>query len=241
MSNDWDANWWRKAKAESIQRKSRQSSISSGDTFLLVTEGTVTEPTYFKALRAALRLRAIKVVVAEGDTSAPRSVVETAARLAKEQKRKKKRGTQGMSEPDGFDQVWAVIDTDAAVRDGVWHEVEVIARKHHVKLAYSTPCFEFWLLLHLCYCTPSLGSSTSAEGRLQEELGYPYEKNSDAAQKVTEQLLPKWPDAVKHAQMVRKHHEQIGNALPANPSTDVDRLTVVLNVAAAPPYQQRLE
>jgi hypothetical protein len=241
MTDEWDLDWWRKAQAESIQRRGKtQPTAPTGDTILVVTEGTVTEPIYFEALRDALRLSAVKIVIAFGNTSAPLSVVQTAANKAQEQKRKKGRGKLGISEPEKFDQVWAVIDTDAAVRDGLWQEVGAAAKKHRVLLAHSTPSFEFWLLLHLRYCTPCLQSSAHAEQRLEQELGFTYNKKKGEVQRVIQRVLPTWPTAVNNAKKVREHHKECGTVLPADPSTDVDLMVWAFNLAAALPYRRNL-
>ena len=50
----YDPDWWKAAKAVSIERKSRKAVSRKlaklGDTFLVVTEGPVTEPVYFEFL-----------------------------------------------------------------------------------------------------------------------------------------------------------------------------------------------
>jgi hypothetical protein len=178
MSDEWDPDWWRKAKAQTVQRKrNTPATASTGDAILIVTEGTVTEPTYFKVLRKELRLSAVKVVIAPGATSAPLSVVNTAAYQARMQQSKKRRGKLNISDPAKFDQVWAVVDTDAAVRGGIWQAVQSRAKSLHVLLADSTPSFEYWFLLHLRYCTPHLASCAHAVRELEKELGFAYEKS----------------------------------------------------------------
>ena len=53
-------NWWQEAKAASLDRKKKQTALTAlarpGDTFLIVTEGTVTEPIYFDLLLKNLQL-----------------------------------------------------------------------------------------------------------------------------------------------------------------------------------------
>ena len=51
-----------------------------GDAFLVVTEGTVTEPVYFELLRTDLQLPVVRVKVVPGDASDPRHVIRTAER-----------------------------------------------------------------------------------------------------------------------------------------------------------------
>jgi hypothetical protein len=82
-----------------------------------------------------------------------------------------------------------VIDTDAAVKDGLWLEVESAAKRLHVLLAHSTPSFEFWLLLHLLYCTPYLESSAHAEQRFEQELEFAYSKKKVEVRRVIRRVF----------------------------------------------------
>lgn len=127
-----------------------------GDAFLTVTEGTVTEPIYFDLLLRDLQLSVVHIKVQPGNASDPRHVIRTAEREAKAQVRKAKKGVLGTNEPAKFDHVW-VVDTDVAVRNHIWNDVHQLATAKKVTLAHSTPCFEFWLLLHLfCFTTRSV-------------------------------------------------------------------------------------
>lgn len=139
--------WWQQEKAKSLERKAqakRDSALAQpGDTFLIVTEGDVTEPVYFELLKNDLRLTRAEVYVTPGDTSDSKRVIETAARIAKDRRVKGRRGKLALNQLISFDHVWAVIDSDQPTRQGKWHEVEELAQKLKVKLAHSTPCFEF--------------------------------------------------------------------------------------------------
>ena len=231
----WDENWWRAEKATSLARKARQPEASAlaqpGDAFLIVTEGTVTEPVYFRLLRNALQLSVVKIKVEPGDHPDPRRVIRTADALRKEQLRKARKGTLAMNEPARFDQVWAVVDTDVAVRHHLWNEVQQLAAAKQVSLAHSTPCFEYWLLLHIAgYTTRAdLYDGAAAKSAVKEALGRDYSTNEKTAREAIGCFFAKWPDALRHAEMVRQHHQQAGTAQPANPSTEVDRLVRALN------------
>ena len=240
MSEDgaYDPNWWRAEKATSLDRK-RRAVIASplarpGDAFLIVTEGTVTEPVYFDLLRRDLQLAVVRVKVQPGDHSDPRHVIRTAEREAKAQVRKAKKGILGTTEPAKFDHVWAVVDTDVAVRNGFWNEVEQLAAARKVKLAHSTPCFEFWLLLHVAgYTTRSnLMDGDAAKSAVKHALGRDYSTNEATAKEAIGTLFPKWPEAVGHAEKVRRHHEQTATSPPGNPSTELDRLVRAMNDSA---------
>ena len=129
--------------------------------------------------------------------------------------------------------VWAVIDTDVAKREGYWNEVVQLAKSKKVRLAHSTPCIEFWFLLHFGYTTRGeLVDGTVAKKAVEIELGEPYSTNEETAKKAVPLFLNKWPDAVRNAEKVRAHHADAGTALPANPSTEIDILVRAHNDAA---------
>lgn len=95
-------------------------------------EGTVTEPVYFDLLLEKLGLARVSVRVVPGDHSDPRHVIRAADRIALEQQRKAEKKLLGVGEPEDFDQVWAVIDTDVAVRNGIWNDVRQLAEARAV-------------------------------------------------------------------------------------------------------------
>jgi hypothetical protein len=95
--------WWEKKRAISLERKAHRAMplrlANPDDAFLVVTEGLVTEPTYFDFLRRDLRLTAARVKVMPGDGSDPRRVIETAARARSDQERKARKGQLAEDEP----------------------------------------------------------------------------------------------------------------------------------------------
>jgi len=229
----------------SLARQARRAALSvlarPGDSFLVVTEGTVTEPVYFSLLLRELQLSLVRIKVQPGDASDPRHVIETAAREAKEQERKARKGLLGLTDPLRFDQVWAVIDTDVAVRMGSWNDVQQLARARKVSLAYSTPCFEFWLLLHLAGFTTrsDLHNGAAAKSAVKEALGRDYSTNRDIAKEAIGSFIAKWPEAVGHAEAVRLYHQRACTPLPCNPSTEAYRLARALN-DSAPEHRRKL-
>lgn len=245
MSDDcgYNPEWWKEEKAASLARKQRVASTSEvqpGDAFLIVTEGTVAEPEYFRQLRAELQLSTVWIQVRAGDTSDPGAVIQTAAREAKALKQRARRGTLGLSEPEKFDHVWAVVDTDKALQEGRWHDVVRLAVTHKVKLVPSTPCFEFWLLLHLNYTTRAdLVDGDKAKHVLKHTLGQDYSTHAAATKKAIAELLPKWPGAVANAERVLQYHQGAATPSPANPSTEVGRLVTAMN-DVAPEHLRKL-
>ena len=232
-----DLNWWQKRDL-SLERKRRAVAASAlakpGDAFLIVTEGTVTEPVYFDLIRCDLHLSVVHIKVQPGDHNDPMHVIRTAEREAKEQQRKARKGLLGISEPKKFDHVWAVVDTDVAVRNHNWNQVVQLAAAKKVKLAHSTPCFEFWLLLHLGFTTRAdLVDGAAAKKAVKHAIGRDYSTDEETAKKVIPTFfVPKWPEAVGQAERVRQHHEDVQTPKPANPSTEVDRLVRALNDSA---------
>ncbi len=233
----YDPEWWKAPKAASIERKRRKAAFRKlaklGDTFLVVTEGLVTEPVYFELLLSDLQLYTVQVVVMPGYASDPRHVINTAADRIKDHARRRRKGELAVDEPEKFDHVWAVIDTDVAVRNGIWNDVKQLATARKVKLAHSTPCFEYWLLLHLQDTTRGdLVNGGVAKHAVKQELGRDYSTNEKTARDAIPLFIPQWTKAVKHADRVRKYHAAAATPDPANPSTEVDRLVGALNDSA---------
>jgi RloB-like protein len=241
----WKANWWQEEKAMSLARRAARptkvGAAKPGDTFLIVTEGTVTEPIYFELLRSDLQLPAVRVKVMPGDASDPRHVIRSAEREAKEQVRRAKKGRLGIDEPSKFDQVWAVIDTDVAVRNGLWNDVQQLAIARKVTLAHSTPSFEFWLLLHFGFTTRSdLPDGSAAKAAVKATLGGTYGTTEEVTRTALSSFLAAWPIAVVRSERVREHHITAATPPPGNPSTEVDRLVRAMN-DSAPAHLRRLE
>jgi hypothetical protein len=207
---------------------------------LIVTEGTVTEPTYFELLRDDLQLGPVAIRIEPGDHSDPRHVIKTAGRIVTELSERKKKGKLSNAETESYDHVWAVIDTDVAVRNGIWNDVAALAEGRRVKLAHSTPCFEFWLLLHLEYTTrANLVTGDDAKSALKSAMGCDYSTNRDLASAAMIELIEKWPEAVVNGERVRQHHVEGGTTPPGNPSTEVCALVRALNYSA-PKHLQKL-
>lgn len=107
---------------------------------LIACEDDKSSPDYFHALLRHYKLSASRVeIVRGGGDSQPLQVVEKAIEYA--ELAKKSHGT----EP--FEEVWCVIDGDYGTKITNARK-KAIADKNKIRLAISTPCFEYWLLLH---------------------------------------------------------------------------------------------
>lgn len=125
---------------------------ASYDRILIVSEGSKTEPNYFKEIRAEYRLHSANVEVQPSALGTqPLQVVDYARELF--EKGDSHKGIR----PRGFEQVYAVFDRDD---HRTFHDALARARaldgalrndlKQPVKFVAipSRPSFEFWLLLH---------------------------------------------------------------------------------------------
>lgn len=237
MSSNAPKPWWQEQKELSLARKaakpSRPACAKPGDAFLIVTEGKVTEPVYFELLRESLELSTVRVKIQPGNTTDAFKVIDFASDTAELFRNRGAKRT-AINEVKRYDHVWAVIDTDVPVRNGDWEKIVQHARSKGVKLAHSTPCIEFWLLLHIQgYTTRAdLLNGKLAKKAVEEALGQDYSTNAETAKKVIPTFLEKWPAAFAHAQGVRLHHHAAATPPPGNPSTEVDRLVCALNDAA---------
>ncbi|MBK1725149.1 RloB family protein [Thiocystis violacea] len=137
------------------QRKQLERKVgrrASYDRILIVSEGSKTEPNYFREIRAAYRLHTANIEVQPSELgTSPIQVVKYAKELFDHGDRHKQ------IQPRAFEQVYAVFDRDAhptyfdALRqaeslDGKLRNDN--KRPASFKAIASVPSFELWLLLH---------------------------------------------------------------------------------------------
>ena len=170
-------------------------------TFLIVCEGTKTEPNYFKRFR-------VPSADVRGFGANPSNVVKYAEKLNREEK---------------YDQVWCVFDRDdfpANDFDNAIFKAESLG--FHV--AYSNEAFELWYILHFEFLN-SAYSRHDYGGKLTTHLGHKYEKNSET---IYEELFNLQSKAIKHAESLLRHCDP-PNPGKDNPSTTVHLLVIELN------------
>ena len=109
--------------------------------FVLFCEGEVTEPQYFEALRVFYRIQRLSIVTV-GVGSGPKLVAGKAVQHYKDNRRDATRGKASF-----LDQVWVVFDKDEH------NDFESSIKRCQsvgIDAAFSNPCFELWLILHVC-------------------------------------------------------------------------------------------
>jgi RloB-like protein len=179
-------------------------------TFLIVCEGSKTEPNYFKSFPVSTRPE-ITIVGAGCETIA---VVNKAIELMENQK---------------FDRVWCVFDRDPSNVNNTatrFRKALQVAEKENIKVAYSNECFEIWYLLHFHLYDTGIPRNDYKK-KLTKLLGYKYEKNSNDMYARLEDIQHQ---AIKHAKTLLASYD------PHNPESDNPVTTVHLLVAELNQY-----
>jgi hypothetical protein len=123
---------------ETLRRKRETRELNRR--ILIVCEDEKSAPHYFRAMIHHFRLSASKVtVVGSDDHTQPIQIVDRAIDL------KKAADKEARSKGGKFDEVWCVIDGDYGAKIA---NARSRAEANQIKLAISTMCFEFWLILH---------------------------------------------------------------------------------------------
>ena len=177
---------------------------------LVVCEGRVTEPRYFRALRSEYRNALVEIEIDDrGGT--PKTLVERAAERKREAEREAK------SQRDEFllyDEVWCVFDIDDHPKLA---DARQQARDNDILLAVSNPCFELWALLHFQDQAAYI-ERQKVRSRLKKHLS-DYNKELPF-----DRLRPQYDHAVRRARELEDRCERDG-CPGANPSTGVHRLS----------------
>lgn len=177
---------------------------------LIVCEGAKdrSESAYFKALIKDRRNPDNRMEVAVVDTKK-----NTARELVREAKKLK--GTDR-------DQVWAVFD-----KDGYTLHPQAFdqARANNIRIAFSSICFEYWILLHFTYTARPFVNCSELVGFLERNFKYQYDKADTLTYEKTKDQIP---EAKRNAAHCRSHQSGCNpDATPVyelNPYTNVDEL-----------------
>lgn len=169
--------------------------------FLIVCEGSKTEPNYFKEFRV-LGL----VIDIEGPALSPIQLVDEAHRLRQNKEK-------------NYDQVWCVFDRDDWPVDN-FNGALSKAQAQGIQVAYTNEAFELWYLLHFHYHDTAIGRETYKD-RLTAHLGKAYVKNDKT---IYGTLKTKIYDAIRNAERLLTQYN------PPKPGVDNPSTTVHLLV-----------
>lgn len=215
----------RKARdGAALQRQSRVRARNKR--YLIVCEGTKTEPQYLRELRDDLGIHPQVVRIAPNDGVSPDRVVAHAVTLYEED----------AAAGDAFDKVYCVFDRDnhSTFDAAMQRTKDLSAEGKPVVAVTSNPCFEVWLLLHFGYTDQpfhSAGKKSVGDqvvAALKTKPGFAiYGKGQKG---IYGQLKAKLSHALTHAERLRKHGAATGSN---NPATDVDVLVKAISALAA--------
>lgn len=181
--------------------------------FLIVCEGTKTEPNYFEGLKKELPKGVLHIVI-KGEGKNTLSLVEQALAHKKAQQ-----------QFGPVDKVWVVFDRDSFEPADFDNAIKKAASQN-VGAAWSNEAFELWYLLHFEDRQTCMRRSDYEE-KLTKYLGKTYKKN-DVEMYVA--LKDRISEARKRAKGLDKHHSQAKSPPhQSNPCTQVHKLVEALH------------
>lgn len=177
----------------------------------ILTEGTQTEPIYFKSFRD--QGMGFRLEVKPAGANDPVRIINCAVKM----KRK-------VLEDE--DEIWCVFDFDNHSSQAI-QEAYQIAQEHGVRIASSNPAFELWYLLHY-ECPTTRMTNQQLINRMRVHL-QTYSKTQD----LTSTLFPLQATAISNAQ--RLVAQTIGRnvslqSTDSNPVTTVHDLVNHINI-----------
>lgn len=185
--------------------------------FYLFCEGEKTERDYFNALGATLDAKETKIFY-NGPLGVPKTVATKAIAFAKDNGLIKGRRGKKLNSFEENDEVWTIFDRDAF---SCYGEAKQMCDGAGISYAYSDPCFELWINLHLGdHDAPC--SRHEAQARTKELIG-DYDPDSGKTADFST-LMVSLPEAEDRAKRQRNNRQDEGNP-DGNPSTNVDKLT----------------
>ena len=216
----------RKARRNEALERLKQDRVPS-QRFLIVCEGTKTEPYYLKELVDDLKIRSQTVKIAPNDGTSPDRIVAHALKLYEED------AICG----DSFDRVYCVFDRDRHdTFDAAVQRVRDLKEAKNPKpfeAITSVPCFEYWLLLHFGFTDQPFraGGKKSVCDRLITVLRTKpgLKKYGKGQHGIYGLLKDKMHTAIKGVKRARKSAIKTGQD---NPSTQLDVLVEALQFLA---------
>ena len=196
------------------KRKRLNSRRTIKKTYLIVTNGAVTEPQYFQSYE----FPNLKIVHSEGS---PLETMCKAVRIAGEQRKAQAK----------YAGVWVVVDKDN-YEETELQEAQKLGKQKNIDLIVSVPCFEIWLLWHLQECGSYL-TTPQAQERFERALSAILPPDQVRKRKKTEKSRKYLPNAFPYKQWekAKERNDKIagGNVnLYPNPSSPVGEILETL-------------
>lgn len=188
---------------------------------LIVGEGRETEYNYFERLKRedSINQRFV-VVVRRGKGFSAEVSVDHAINIMKE--------ARGKSDP--FDGAFCVIDVEGSnARATDIQNAKKKAQSMGIRLFFSNPSFEVWLLAHFCRTCRTFKDCDAVVAELSKHgpwaAGRPYDKSE---RDLYDALSPHTDTAIQNARLVREKDQHNGPVEQCNSSTEVDLLVTYL-------------
>jgi hypothetical protein len=180
---------------------------------VIYTEGKNTEPGYVRSFAAEHGNSLVTV-----ECFAGAGVPATLVAKAREELARIKRSRDGFATAD---QVWVIFDED---EHPLVQQSINLARQQGIKVGYSNPCFEIWLLLHFADHDAPDGRHAVQAKLAQADDGY----DANGAKEPTyAKLRDGFADARERAIRMRQRRKNEGQPRGC-PFTDVDLLLNVI-------------
>lgn len=189
----------------------RDASREPRKRLLIVCEGAVTEPEYFRQFANWCRNPLVEIRI-EAAAGVPRTLVEHAVELKNEAETK---ATRERDENLAYDEVWCAFDVDAHPKVS---EARDMAKANGLHLAMSNPCFELWLYLHL-HESPGMQHRHELQKRCRAEMPGEADKYFDF-----DKLISGYDRAFRRAERLATDATKAGESV-RNPTTEVFLLT----------------
>lgn len=192
----------------------RSAGRSPFDRVLIVTEGSETEPTYFRDLCADPRYNLTSVDVDGSCDPNPMSVVE--------------HGLEQFEEDGDYDRLYCVFDWDR--RDEFDRAVEWLENMREnegwsVYWTFSIPCFEYWVLLHYEHTASAYTHPDSPCSQVVRDVKAHLPNYRKGMTDLYDRTKPFLEDALERSSRRWKQAREAGSL---NPSTKVHRLVSYL-------------
>jgi hypothetical protein len=178
---------------------------------LIISEGKKTEPNYFNAVKAKFRLSSVEVPDTKKNTG--KELLQIAIDYQKKAKKDR----------NPYDEIWIILDRDGYTK----HPLVFDRAKNYpeLKIGFSSPCFEYWLLLHFEYTSAPFNDCDNTIKKLKNHLP-DYDKGEDYSRL----LLGKIEMAITNSKQIKKHQVNTSNQkiYEYNPYTDLYELMEML-------------
>lgn len=154
-------------------------------TIFILTQGTVTEPVYFKFFQDTNRVKSLQISVKQKHETNAYNFVKYATRIFQDEIRY-------------YDEFWLVFDKDATETTDFNNAIS-LANKHKCHCAYSIQAFEIWFIHH--FKPYSYPLDREQYGRiLSNLLGFQYDKSERVTRAVVRELYSRFDEAIINAE-----------------------------------------